>query len=68
MPIVFDPSKRLWSVAEARLMLGISKSQAYRMVRNGEIKSVRLGRRILIPPTEVERLMLGDAMLVEEPS
>lgn len=37
------------SVEEAAAVLGISRSAAYRAVRKGEIPSVRVGRRLLVP-------------------
>lgn len=37
------------TVEEAASMLGISRSSAYEAVRNGEIPSLRIGRRCVIP-------------------
>lgn len=37
------------TVDEAAELLGISRSLAYELVRIGELPSLRLGRRILIP-------------------
>lgn len=48
------------TVDEAADLLGISLSLAYELVRLGELPSVRLGRRILIPRRAIYEL-------VEEP-
>lgn len=49
------------SVDEAAAMLGISRASAYEYVRLGRIRSVRMGRRILIPLRTIYAL-LGDSM------
>jgi excisionase family DNA binding protein len=49
------------TVTQAGVMLGISRTSAYERVRRGEIPTVRLGRRLVVPKT---RLI---AMLEDEP-
>jgi len=38
-----------YSVEEVATMLGIARGKAYEHVRSGEIPSIRMGRRLLIP-------------------
>ncbi len=38
-----------YSVEEVAKMLGIARGKAYEHVRNGDIPSIRMGRRLLIP-------------------
>jgi len=45
------------SVDEARLRLGISRGLIYEAVRQGQIPSIRVGRRILIPRIALQRLL-----------
>ncbi len=45
------------SVAEAAQVLGISRSHAYELVARGELPSLRLGRRVLIPSMALERIV-----------
>ena len=52
------------SVTEAAGMLGISRGLAYELVARGELPSLRLGRRIVVPRRALEALL--DAA-VEEP-
>jgi excisionase family DNA binding protein len=47
---------------EAQEMTGISHFTFRRMVRNGKIKAVRVGRRLLIPVTELEKLVKPGAI------
>ena len=46
---------------EAQEMTGISHFTFRRMVRLGKIKAVRVGRRVLIPVTELEKLVKPSA-------
>jgi excisionase family DNA binding protein len=48
------------SVDEAAAMLGIGRGSAFRAVRAGEIPSVRIGRRVLVPLAALERLLNGE--------
>lgn len=43
------PGKLTMSVSEAADWLGISRAFAYELVARGEIPSIRLGRRVLVP-------------------
>lgn len=45
------------TVAQAARVLGIGRNQAYEAVRRGEIPSVRIGRRIVVPRAALERLL-----------
>ena len=46
-----------YTVEEAAELLGIGRSAAYEAVRNGTIKSLRFGRRIVIPRAVLEDLV-----------
>ena len=50
------------TVDELGELMGVSRSTAYESVRNGEIPSIRLGRRIVIPTAAVRRMLLIDAV------
>jgi excisionase family DNA binding protein len=45
------------SVEEAAKALGISRALAYDAVRKGQIPSIRIGRRVLIPKKQLEELL-----------
>jgi excisionase family DNA binding protein len=45
------------SVEEAGRLLGISRGLAYELVNRGDIPSVRLGRRIVVPRRALDRLL-----------
>jgi len=45
------------SVEEAAGLLGISTWLAYELVHQGELPSLRLGRRIVVPRAALERMV-----------
>jgi len=49
-------SQQFYTVAQAAMVLQISKITIWRKIKSGEISSVRLGRRVLIPNEFFERL------------
>ena len=49
--------RRVWSVDEAAVILGISRAHAYELVARNDLPHVRLGRRILIPVNVVDELL-----------
>ena len=51
--------KLTYSVPEMAQALGISKSNAYALVADGLIRSVRLRGRVLIPRDVVRELLAG---------
>lgn len=47
-------TKMLLTVEEAARRLGIGRSLAWRLVQEGEIPSVRLGRLVRVPMSQLE--------------
>ena len=45
--------KLVCSVQEVAEMLGISKSYAYELIRNGTIPSLQLGKKRVVPKTKL---------------
>jgi excisionase family DNA binding protein len=52
--------KTTLTVEEAAKLLGISRGLAFQAVRRGDIPSIRIGRRILIPRARLRALLDGD--------
>ena len=50
-------NRRTLNVDEAAKMLGISRAFCYALVGRGEISSLRLGRRIVIPRRALEAML-----------
>jgi excisionase family DNA binding protein len=45
------------SIPEAGKVLGIGRSAAYEAARSGQLPTIRIGRRILVPLVALERLL-----------
>jgi excisionase family DNA binding protein len=57
---VVDPAlteRRAISPAELGRQLGVSTASALRACRDGRVRSIRFGKRFLIPADEAERLL-----------
>jgi excisionase family DNA binding protein len=58
--IMTTAGKMAFSPRETALMLGLCLNTVYKLLREGKLRSVRLDRKILIPRTEIERLLSGN--------
>lgn len=52
-------TKTTLNVTEAAVVVGIGRSAAYEAVRVGQIPSIRIGRRILVPVSALQALLEG---------
>lgn len=51
--------KLVFSVEEAAKVLGIGRNLAYEGVRAGDIPSIKIGGRTLVPKSALERMLSG---------
>ena len=51
--------RRLVSVEEAAQLLGIGKTLAWDMVYRRQLWTICLGKRVLVPLTEIDRIVEG---------
>lgn len=49
--------KLVFTVEEAGEILGLSRASAYQGVERGEIPSIRVGKRILVPRVALEKML-----------
>jgi hypothetical protein len=65
-----DPTQRatLSVYPETAAILGLSKASAYDAAKRGDIPTIRIGRRLLVPTAALRRLLLGDAVAVHSVS
>ena len=50
-------AKRAISISEAAETLGIGISKAYEAAKSGELPTIKLGKRILVPVAALERML-----------
>lgn len=58
--IVADVQRKTYTVDQAAELLGIGRNTAYEAVRRGEIPTIKIGRRLLVPRTALERMLAGE--------
>jgi excisionase family DNA binding protein len=63
-PAADRPTMQVDAVAEA---LGLSRATVYTAVQTGEIPSLRIGRRIVVPTAAVRRMLQLDKERPDEP-
>ena len=54
-----EPEVLTMTVVEAATALGVSRSTAYECVRTGQLRAVRLGRRLVVPRSAIDELLAG---------
>jgi excisionase family DNA binding protein len=51
--------RQVYTVDEAGVKLGLARNSAYEAVKRGEIPSIRIGRRILVPKAAFDEMVEG---------
>ena len=54
-----NDEKLVYTVEEAGALLDLGRSGAYDAVRRGDLPTIRIGRRILVPKEALDRLLAG---------
>jgi excisionase family DNA binding protein len=54
-----DEQRATLTIPEAAKRLGIGRNSAYRAATNGELPTIRLGKRVLVPRVALEKLLEG---------
>ena len=49
----------LLTVSEAAKFLGVGRKQVYRLIKEGEIKAVKLGRSLQVPQSSLDRFRVS---------
>jgi excisionase family DNA binding protein len=52
-----ETARLLWNVKEVGAALGLSPWTIRRYITDGKLRTVRLGRRVLVEPSECRRLV-----------
>jgi excisionase family DNA binding protein len=58
---VFEEKRRALSPRETERTLGISHASLYRLIKTGQLRTVKLGSRTLIPVEAIDALLNGGA-------
>ncbi len=58
--------RQTYTVDQAAALLCISRNSAYKAVRRGEIPTIKIGRRLLVPRAALERMLAGEASVASQ--
>jgi excisionase family DNA binding protein len=58
-PVTLQELPDALTLPEVARVLRIGRNSAYEAVRRGEIKAVKIGRRLVVPKAAIERLLAG---------
>ena len=58
--MISGDERATYTIEETARLLGIGRSSAYEAARRGDILTIRIGRRLLVPAIALERLLNGD--------
>jgi excisionase family DNA binding protein len=57
---VQEVKRETLTVEETASVLGVSRGTTYAQINAGAIRSIRLGKRLLVPRAEIDRLLAGE--------
>lgn len=55
-----NEAKATVTIEEAAEILGIGRGSAYEAARRGEIPTLKIGKRLLVPKAQLERMLRGE--------
>jgi excisionase family DNA binding protein len=55
--VPYTLEKKLVSLTEAAAVAGVSYSMMRKLVKQGKIRTVRVGKRLMVPEAEIEKLV-----------
>ena len=53
------PKRRTYTVMEAGEILGLSRESAYKAAKAGDLPTIKIGKRVLVPRVALERMLEG---------
>jgi excisionase family DNA binding protein len=53
-----EPQERLQSIEEVSKKLAVSTFTTRRLIKSKELRAVRIGKRVLVPQSEIDRVMV----------
>jgi excisionase family DNA binding protein len=54
-----EDQRKTYTVDEAGRLLGVGRNQAYEAAKRGEIPTIKIGKRLLVPRAALDRMLDG---------
>ena len=51
--------RKTYNIEEAGRLLGIGRNQAYEAAKSGQIPTIKIGKRLLVPKAVLDRMLSG---------
>ena len=51
--------RKTYNIEEAGRLLGIGRNQAYEAAKSGQIPTIKIGKRLLVPKVALDRMLSG---------
>lgn len=61
-----EGEKLTYSIPEVARLFGIGRNQAYEAAERGDIPTVKIGHRLLVPKAALSRMLIGAGKLAGE--
>ena len=52
-----ETERKTYKIEEAGRLLGVGRNQAYEAAKRGEIPTIKIGKRLLVPRAALDRLL-----------
>jgi excisionase family DNA binding protein len=52
-----ETERKTYKIEEAGRLMGVGRNQAYEAARRGDIPTIRIGKRLLVPRAALDRLL-----------
>ena len=56
-----ETERLTYKIEEAGRLLGIGRNQAYEAAKSGQLPTIKIGKRLLVPKVAFDRLLRGEA-------
>jgi excisionase family DNA binding protein len=57
----YTTERLTYDIVEAGRLLGLGRNASYEAAKTGQLPTIKIGRRLLVPKVALERLLKGDA-------
>jgi excisionase family DNA binding protein len=55
-----ETERKTYNIEEAGRLLGVGRNQAYEAAKSGQIPTIKIGKRLLVPKVALDRMLSGE--------
>jgi excisionase family DNA binding protein len=57
----YETERKTYNIEEAGRLLGVGRDQAYEAAKSGQLPTIKIGKRLLVPKAALDRMLAGEA-------